>query len=282
MEIAARSCFAYNNNNSTTDDDDPTTNSSTQPQQQQQSGCAAAMAQRYLVSKQGNTQRALQKMKATLQFRRDNAVDTVFKTALLHEQQHDTTPLYNMLASTKKLYVAGRDREGRSTYVFVPRRVVDHDLHLTRKAHLWTLEKAIACTRSDDGTINAMVDFADFDAIRQAPPIANGKDILTLLRDHYAGRVHRIYFVHTPRSFHWLWRLLAPFAGTATKKKIVFVSQSSQQQQQQLLNMYEPDQVPSWIEGGTWDDTFSIESFLRLPFDQLLGDGDDDDDDDDP
>ena len=265
LETAARSTYAYGRRRRI-NDEDPTA----VVLQQQQHECAAAMAQRYLVSKKGNVDKAMKKLKATLQFRRENAIDTTTTTTFDND---DNKRLYHMLASTKKLYVAGRDKEGRATYVFVPRRVVDHDLQLTRQAHLWTLEKAIACTQSTDGTINAIVDFADFDGLRQAPPLANGKDMLTLLRDHYVGRVHRIYFVNTPKSIHWLWSLFSPFAGTATKEKIVFVSQ--QQQQSVLWDAYAPDQVPaSCMHGGTWDDaTFAMDSFLRLlPFDQLLGD----------
>ena len=259
LEIAARSSFAF-----TTLDPTPI------QEQQECYSYAAAMAERYLDSNQGRVDKALQQMKATLQFRRDHVLDTSLRTTPV---QHDNTRLYTMLR-TQKLYVAGRDRAGRSTYVFVPRRVQDHDLESTRKAHLWTLEKAIATTQSPDSTINAMVDFTDFDCIRQAPPLANGRDILTLLRHHYVGHVHRIYLVNTPKSFHWFWSLLAPCVGTGTKNKIVFVTSNSRQQQkeQPLLDLYEPDQIPSWVEGGTWPAAFPIDAFLRLPFDQLLGD----------
>ena len=267
LEMAARSSFAYTRTTTSrrcSDHHRPTSIMN------ERNFYAAAMAQRYLESKKGNVDKALSKMRATLEFRRDknntmmmDHADTT-TTSLL---QKNNTRLYKMLNTTQKLYVASRrDRQGRATYVFVPRRVVDHDFQLTRQAHLWTLEKTIACTRSTDGTINAVVDFGGFDCIRQAPPLANGRELLTLLRDHYVGRVHRIYFVRTPVSIHWLWNnMFARFAGTATKQKIVFVSKNKQQE-----CAYDAD--PSWWMQWDDDTSFPMETFLSLPFDQLLGD----------
>lgn len=228
---------------------------------------AASLAQRYLDSKHGDLPRALTKLRATLGFRRDHA--SILNTSTM---LHDTHPeLYHSLVSTRKLYVAGRDRDGRATYIFCPRRVQTHDLLLTRQAHMLTLEKAIACSR--DGTVNAVIDFAGFTSLRQAPPVAVGRDILTVLRDHYVGRVHRIYFVNAPRVVHWLWTsVFAPLAGTKTRDKICFVMGDTKEAV--FGELYDADQVPSWMmPGGTWDDeSFAMDEYLRLPLDKLVGD----------
>jgi len=95
------------------------------------------------------------------------------------------------------------------------------------------------------------------------------REILTLLRDHYVGRVHRIYFVNTPSTIQWLWSIFSPFAGTKTKSKIVFVKNKDST----FGSMFEPDQVPSWMmSSGRWNDEFDMDTFLSLPFDKLLDD----------
>jgi len=223
---------------------------------------AEAMGTSDLEAKKRYIAKARTKMRATLRIRLENDVESL----CLNKPRE--TSLYNML-STKQLYVAGRDRQGRPTLVYVPGRVESHDLILTRQAHMWCLEKAIACSRAAAGTFNAVIDFCDFDCVRDAPPLAVGRDILSLLRDQYVGRLHRIYFVNATLSIRGLWSIFSPFAGTKTKRKIEFVKNKVQV----FEPMFEPDQAPSWMmPSGKWNDCFDMDTFLSLPFDQLLHD----------
>jgi hypothetical protein len=230
--------------------------------------CASIMARRYLQSK-GCPDRAVHKMKNTLRWRADVGVDDL-RTAAADPDHEDHLLLHKFLSS-KKLYVAGYDKAGRSTYVFVPRLVDNTEsLEATVKGHVWTLEKAIACSRAADKTVNVVMDFAGFSASKNAPPLSVGKEILTLLRRHYVGHIHRIFLLNVPTAFLCLWKILSPFAGTQTREKIVFLN-GHKQKSAVLGALYEPGQAASWmIPAGTRNRALDLEDYLAAPFDEAF------------
>jgi hypothetical protein len=201
------------------------------------------MAQRYLDSK-SDKDIALAKMKATIKFRKEMDIDNL-RTAATDPSSDYHIPLRKFL-SNKKVYVQGYDLEGRSTYVFVPRLVDDHDPEWTRKGHVWSLERAIACSKARDKTVNAVVDFAGFSPNRNAPPIYIAKDIMMTLRDHYVRHINSIFLVNVPTAFLCLWAFFKPFAGKKTQNKIRFVN-SNRQKEQILGRCYSSDQAASWM-----------------------------------
>ena len=231
VETAARTSYVYLKN----------------PKPEESDDYAKLMCQRYLRSKRGDEQVALKKMKSTLKFRQSMQVEDLM-TAFDKEKRDDpanddengsvATELQASLAS-KHMYVRGYDKEGRSTFVFLTRRVVSHDPEWSLKEALYTIERAIASSKADDSSISAIVDLKDF-SIKKAPPMDLGKAFLTTLRNHYAGHVKQIFIVDAPRSFRWLWNVLKAFVGTSTRDKIHFVSRK----EQALEAHYQSDQIP--------------------------------------
>ena len=220
------------------------------------------MAQRYLTSK-ADKEIALGKMKATIQFRKDIGIDAL-RDAVSDPLAEDHLPLTKFL-SKKTLYVSGYDNEGRSTYVFVPRLCDDHTSEL--QAHIWTLERAIACSKSRDKTVNAVVDFAGFSSKRHAPPFNLGVAVMTALRDHYKGVVHRIFIVNAPTAFLCLWSMFKPFAGKKTRDKIQFVN-SDREKKEIIGQWYADEQAASWmLPEGKKNRGLDLEEYLlRTPF----------------
>jgi hypothetical protein len=224
---------------------------------------ARRIVQRYLDSKKGDVEVATHKLKATLTFRREIDVDGLMKAFDINDDDPNNDyaePLAKHL-SCNKFFVQGYDKQGRSTLFFIPRLVQGHDLEWTVKEAVYSIERAIACSKADDRTITAVVDFSGFSMTQHTPPLDIGKQFLTTLRSHYAGQIHRIYLLDTSSTFEFLWKIFQPFVGTSTRNKIHFVSGKSSKLQ--LDEFYDLDQVPSWmIPGGKKNRTLDLDEYL--------------------
>ncbi|KAL3923192.1 MAG: hypothetical protein SGILL_001794 [Bacillariaceae sp.] len=258
LETAARACYEYMQN----------------PMPSQRHHYARRIAQRYLESKKGNVELALEKVKKTLAFRKEIDIDSLITA--FDDDENDCgdckvgTNLEQHLSS-KKYFVQGYDKEGRSTLYFIPRLVQGHDLEWTVKEAIYSIERAIACSKAKDHTINAVVDFSGFSMTQHSPPLEIGKQFLTTLRSHYAGQINRIYLTDTPFSFSVLWKIFSPFVGTNTRDKIHFVN-GTRSRAQELTTVYNLDQVPAWlVPGGKNNRPLDVEEYLHtLAFDQAF------------
>lgn len=213
---------------------------------------AKRLALRFLRAKDGDSHKALQRLKETLQFRREMDVDGLclaFAAASDGRGNLTYTKRLEQELQSKNLYVQGYDKNGRSTYIFIPRNVQSHDPEWTIKQHVYTLERAIAATKASDRTVNAMVDFRGF-SLRHAPPTAVGRKFMETFRNHYAGAIHRIYLIDAPTIFHAIWTMFAPMISAKTRSKIHFVTSASStgSGRNGLLSQdYDVDQVASWM-----------------------------------
>lgn len=240
---------------------------------------ARRIVQKYLESKNGDVDVALEKIKKTLQFRQEIQIDdliTAFDDSK-DENENDeedgdenntTAEILKKYLSSKKYFVQGYDKYGRSTLYFIPRLVSEHDLEWTLKEAIYSIERAIACSRSEDGTINAVVDFSGFSLSQHSPPLEIGKQFLTTLRSHYAGQINRIYLINTPFSFSFLWNIFSPFIGTNTRDKILIVN-GAQSKTRDVLDLYDLEEVPSWlVPGGENNRPLDLDEYLyELSFD---------------
>ena len=279
LEVAARTSYLY-------------LKSSHKSQGALQKQAAVAMARRYLTSKK-QVPLALKCMKETLEFRTRMDMDRL-RQAFVNAGRNTprarkkcSDPLLTLpekLAhrlSSKQSYVMGYDKEGRATYVFVPRCNRGHDKEWTLKETLYTMERALACSEarfhqninesaSQDGqaitTINAVIDFTGFDVFRHTPSLAIGKDFLLTLRKHYVGSFEKVFILNAPPGFSLLWKLFSKFVGTSTRQKIVFVKRNDEI----LQNYYTPNEAAEWMmEGGTKHRDLDLDEYLyATPFDQ--------------
>ena len=229
-----------------------------------------AAVQRVLRSKNHSVTRTLQALRSTLSFRQKINVDGL-RLAFAEEAG---SSLYEPLAqhlSAGMVYVQGYDKEGRSTYVFEPHRVTNSpdELDWTIRMHVYTLERAIACSKCPEKSVNAVVNFQNFSIRKHKPPMELGIEFMQTLRCHYSGYVHQIFLVDAPSTFLCLWTVLAPFLAAKTKKKIHFVS-GNKQKTKLVGDLYDNDQVPSWLlPQGTLNRAFSPQLYLReTPFDK--------------
>jgi CRAL/TRIO domain len=260
VELAARTSYRYLHHQQRFDQQRATVGSEQQQQRERRhrtNVAAAAMAQRYLTSK-SSYERALKGLRATLEFRADRNLDASRAVETMSAELRQNL-------SNGNAYVTGRDTAGRATLVFTPRLVENHEASV--EGLLWTLERAIACSRHAD-EINAIVDFAGFDLWKHSPPLAVGKAILTLLRNYYVGHVHVILFLNAPASVNYVWNMFKPFAGKSTKDKISFVK-SSGNNNNDLTKLYTNDQLPpSILETGSHPE-FHPDAYFTAEYDCL-------------
>ena len=238
--------------------------------------CACQMAARYLRSKQ-EINKALAYMKATIQFRKELDVDGLrlsFVNDHNNKQQSAGNqyrrPLEEQLRS-KMVYVQGYDKDGRATYIFEPYRVQNHDPEWTIKQHVWTLERAIACTKSRDKTVNAVINFNGFSVFQHAPPTQVGKDFMQTLRNHYAGHVNQIFIVDAPTAFLCLWSIFKPMLSRNTSEKIKFVS-SNKEKFATIGKLYSSHQATPWmLPTGRKCRELDVDEYLfATPFDKAF------------
>ena len=258
-EVAARASYSYLCNHLS---------------EQDQFEHAERFASRFLRAPNKDMDKALKRVKATLAFRQEINVDGLRRAFDHDDIDHDinknTVPLQEQLKH-KSTYVQGYDREGRSTVVFVTRNDTHHDEEWTLRSHVYTVERALACSKASDGTCNAIIDFNGF-SMRHAPPMSIAKPFLAALRNHYAGAIHQIYIVDAPLAFYALWNIVKPFIGTKTRDKIQFVTSSSKTNC--LIDLYDKDQLAPWMaEGyGTNNRDLDVDEYLhQTPFDCAYG-----------
>jgi hypothetical protein len=230
---------------------------------------AAQVVHRILESKTGNVVTTLTKVKKFIEFYRTAKVDelvTAFDDDDNNISDNMVQQLQKQLAS-KKFYVQGFDKRGRSTLYFIPRNAVDHDLD----SAIYSMERAIACSRSLDKTINCVVDFSKF-PLSNAPPLEVGKQFLSTLRLIYSGQIHRIFLINVPFSFSILWSIFSPFVGTDTRDKISIIKDNNYEKQKEFLDLYDRQELPHWaVPGGEKNRSLDVDEYLfDLPFDSAF------------
>ena len=215
--------------------------------------------ERYLNSKTSsskkkpiNVEDVLQKITSTLHFRREMDVEKLITacTTTKEGEYYYAHRLQKQLSS-KHMFVQGYDKDGRSTFIFRPRYVQhnNHDKEWTIKEAVYTMERAIASTKTPDNkTINAIVDMNGFNPIKHSPPFEIGKEFMLTLRNHYAGYIHKVYIINPPSSFTWIWNMFQSFVGSTTRSKINFIHTTRKHGiEQQLRTEYDHDEIPFWL-----------------------------------
>jgi hypothetical protein len=146
---------------------------------------------------------AMEKIRKTLAFPKEIDIDNLItafddKVDLLRASERKISPEKHL--SSKKFVVQGYDKKGSR------RNATGHDID----SAIYLIERAIACSKAKDHTMNAVVDFSGFSIAKQSPPLEIGKTFLTTLRSHYASQIHRIHLADSPFSFSMLWKIFSP------------------------------------------------------------------------
>ncbi|KAJ3362896.1 hypothetical protein HDU91_003205 [Kappamyces sp. JEL0680] len=202
---------------------------------------------RYLVAHKWNPTIALEKLLATLEWRRTYKPESISIEDVWEEAQE------------KIIYTNGKDKEGRPIMVFKKRGTL-HDPAMQLRLFVFMLEEAIR--RMDHG-IYQFVLILDMQELASAnsPPLPSTLELLRTLSGHYPERMKIAFFTHQPFVFTVLYNLVYPFLDQRQRNKLNFLGSSNFVK---LQDWIDDDQLERKY-GGTSDFDFDPSVFLKTP-----------------
>lgn len=180
------------------------------------------MPLRHLRAEKGDVEKAIFKIKDTIQWRQDFEVEKI-KTCFEPQGDAEMRAIIAKENESGKVYCRGYDHHGRVVMYMRPARENTND-EVNQMRHLvYNLERAIACTAHKSGLekINLFIDYRGF-RLRDSPPMSTSKHTLDILQKHYPERMYRAYLCNPPYIFKAFYTLIKPFVDPTTKEKICF------------------------------------------------------------
>jgi hypothetical protein len=244
---------------------------------------AEAMAMRHLTSKKGNFEVALQKLRNAIKFRKEIDMDGLRLCFSADQLDLDEEARQNYATyrerledrmQTGRVYVCGYDKHGRAIYTIYAARTKDFDRVWFLKESLYNFERALACTERETGELEQCItiigNYTGFQS-KHAAPMSISHDFMNCLRQNYPGRVKRVYLQNTPSTFSFFWKILKPFIGTDTRKKIQFIN-NDRQRESAFSELISEDQAAPWmLAGGQKTRDFNAMEYLKqTPFDEAF------------
>jgi len=227
----------------------------------------APMALRHLRAEAGDVSAASHKMAASLRWRREFRVGEI-ANAFGPDGDAELRSEIAFHNSTGKMYVRGRDRDGRTILVMRPANE-NCLVELPNMRHLvYNLERAAASCRSHDGKMVIVMDFARW-RLRNSTPMAITRHAINILQSHFPERLHRAFLCNTPTLFRGFWTVVSSFLDPVTKKKIAFVVGAAGKKT--ISDCFEKDLLEP-CAGGTAARKFDSEEFLLGANESTFGD----------
>ncbi|CAM9969298.1 unnamed protein product [Scytosiphon promiscuus] len=253
-----------------------------------------AVLVRYLRARDGNIEKAAAMLTATLEWRRD------FGLPEMLSKEMDVMRKEN---ATGKMYLSGRDKQGRPLLVMRPRceNTVDHNGNI--KHLVYQLERARAILQKGSGGLGkvcVVIDYVGF-TVRNSPAMKTSMATLNILQNHYPETLGQAFFVSPPFVFKGFWKppgtgwpirqgkqqtqriyhnknrndgrwrrqVIYPFIDKDTKEKFVFVSGNAKSTAAQaiLSKNFDMDELEEAF-GGQYTTKFDSAVYLGAPIDQ--------------
>ncbi|KAJ2400396.1 hypothetical protein GGI23_002057 [Coemansia sp. RSA 2559] len=206
----------------------------------------------YVRSTKGDTAKALQNLRRTLEWRRTYRPHAITPESMRAE------------ASTGKQYVNGFDRGGRPIVYMYPHRQNTKDPQGNLRWVVCTMEQAIRSMPPAATKITIVIDVSKY-AMAHAVPLSTAREFLHILEAHYPERLHKAFVVSPPIYFVMFYHIIAPFIDPVTKAKIAFVdptggktsgrSAKSEGPWVDIFDHIAPECLASDV-GGSWDFKF--------------------------
>ncbi|CAG8434799.1 11757_t:CDS:2 [Ambispora gerdemannii] len=196
-----------------------------------------ACLKRYLRASKWHINDAKQRIKYTLEWRRDYKPDQIDMEEMIEENL------------TGKMYLHGFDKYGRPILVLRPGyENTKAGPSQVRNVVFW-FEKAITLMPENVETITILVDFNKTSA-RTSPGLGIAKEFMHVLGSHYPERLGLACVINGPWYFWTFFKLIGNFIDPVTKEKIQFV------------NLLEPEKVANkkqWVNLDTFIDVPQLE-----------------------
>jgi hypothetical protein len=205
---------------------------------------------RFLTANKGNVKKALDQLKRTVQWRREN----VQGQASMQER----VPPYNDYFGDK-LYQAfhGVDKRGRPIIIermgHIPYDQILAEVpaeHLYQR-HIWQMEELdrrckemAAKSGSDIHQFILILDTKDFKIQMNNKKLEMFKAVLKIDADYYPETLGQIFIINAPMVFRSIWAVVSNFVDKKTRTKINFIGSDNRK----LLEFVDASQLP--IEFG--------------------------------
>eukprot|EP01134_Creolimax_fragrantissima_P006185 CFRG6185T1 len=131
-------------------------------------------------------------------------------------------------AETGKVLVHGLDKNKQPVLYLRPGLQNTENYAEQNRLTVYMLERCIESMDARYGVekLTLIIDFRHY-SIRNAPPLAQARETVTILSEHYPERLGMALMVDAPMVFNMTYNLLKPFIPVETKKKIHFISGST-------------------------------------------------------
>ncbi|TFK27497.1 CRAL/TRIO domain-containing protein [Coprinopsis marcescibilis] len=163
---------------------------------------------RYLRASKWDAQVAIQKIEATLRWRRENRMDDPSYASSIEPE-----------AVTGKHVMFGFDIHGRPAFYAFPSRQNTEDVKQHLRFTFWIIERGIDMMAPGVETFDALINFAERAA---KPNYGEAMSIISILHAHYPERLGICSIINVPFFINAFLKLVLPFVDPVTRAKVKF------------------------------------------------------------
>ncbi|KAJ3273167.1 hypothetical protein HK104_004310 [Borealophlyctis nickersoniae] len=190
---------------------------------------------RYLRATKWNVEQSVERLKATLEWRRE------FRPDLIKPEEVEPE------CTSGKILFNGFDKEGRPILYLAPGKENTKTYDRQIRFVVFNLEKCIQLMPPGVESINLVVDYEGVSMFNSTPVNVSIK-VLNILSGHYPERLGMGMMVNPSWYMSIFFKILGPFMDPITRSKIHFVNLKKQAE----FNS-KPDDTPAGAEGmGGW------------------------------
>lgn len=261
LEKAARTSYAYYA--AVTNPEIPT------PSQEVKEKMAMRMARRHLVAEKGDQEKALSRMKKTLEFRDEYNIDELRET-------YDETKNYELdhpftHPGVDHVCVNGYDVYGHAVCIRFPRaKYVSYSDESFFRLNIYSLERALACTeRRSLGRQEKIIIALDYNRYKSGstPPFTTMRGFLSIFSSYYPETLYKFIGVEPPYAIELVRTLLWPFIDAGTKEKVMFI-RGEEKREKELEKLFDLEEtMPFFRKEGQLKEWNIKDYFLKIPFD---------------
>ncbi|KAK7192012.1 hypothetical protein DPSP01_003883 [Paraphaeosphaeria sporulosa] len=162
---------------------------------------------RYLRATKWNLPNATQRLRDTVIWRREYGTDSFTADYISDEN------------ATGKQVALGYDNEGRPCLYLLPNKQNTKNSPKQVEHLVYMLERTLDISPPGQETLALLIDFRNSSAGSQ-PSIGTGRQVLSILQNHYPERLGRALITHLPWYVTTFLKLISPFIDPVTKTKM--------------------------------------------------------------
>jgi hypothetical protein len=245
---------------------------------------ACKMARRHLIAEKGKEHKALQKLQATIQWRRETNMDDLrkcFDQRFIGRADEDTKNLYQELREglkdqmeAGKCYARGYDQSGRAIHLSNMHNYTNFDAKYYHAFHFYMVDRAMAATeRATDGRetkLTVVMDYSRY-GLKNNVPLGLAKTFLSIFSNHFPEVLQDAFLLDAPFLFRAFWTMIKPFVDSDIKRKLKFVTGDAAKQEIVSQYISEDQASPCMLSDAKSTRPFDKDEFFdTIPYDHIF------------